>query len=154
MSNNNFFLRYIQGEWFLQENLFLVKNSKQMKKENFFYFNKIEDYLFYNKKNISVSKINNYTIRLSEPQNNNKKGMNYLFLMNFNKNKAIQYFFHLNFIRKGLFKSKKFHIYEKFTQNEYIYLVNQNIIIIVTLAKNLKGKYLGMKISSCIKKRT
>nr|YP_009394741.1 hypothetical protein [Polysiphonia elongata]ARW63303.1 hypothetical protein [Polysiphonia elongata] len=148
-SNNNFFLRYIKGKWFLQENLFLFRNRNQKKNESFVDFNTMNKSLFDRKQLIIVNNKENSIMVLEKIKNDKRKYLSHILLKNFNRN----YFFDLESTRKGLLRSKKFYSNKKVIQNEYVYLINQNIMITIILTKNLKGKYLGIKISSYIKKK-
>lgn len=148
-NNNNFFLRYIKGTWFSQENLFLFKNSNQKKNESFVNFDTISKSSFYRKQMISINNTEKSIIALEKIKNSKRKYVSHILLKNFNSN----YLFDLESTRKGLLKSKKFYSKKKIIQNEYIYLINQNIMINIIVTKSLKGKYLGIKISSYIKKK-
>nr|QVQ56729.1 hypothetical protein [Erythrocystis saccata] len=153
MNNNNFFLRYVKGEWFLQENLFLFKSQIQINNEVYTNFDKVYNSCVNKNLIITNNQFQSSIIISKNIQKNNKKYVNNIFLKNFTTKYYLKYLFHLEFIRKGLLRSKKFYLYQKILQDEYIYLINSNIMITITLVKNLKNKYLGVKISSYIKKK-
>lgn len=152
MNHNDFFLRYIQGTWFLQENLLLLNNKRKLKQEVSINFH--GNYKTYSHKKRIVNNTQNgyHIIQLNNIDNNYRRYLNNIFLKIFDEKSYVKNLFHLQCRRKGLFKIKKFYPHRKIVQDEYIYLINQNIMITINLTKNLENKYLGIKISSYIKK--
>lgn len=152
MNNRNFFLRYLKGEWLLQSNLFLFTTNKQSKNEQDINFNKTCyslncDNSFFNKQN----KIN-YTISIPVSNLIYNTHISTKLLGSININHEKKYFFYSNYLLKGLLAITKINYKKKVLQQEYIYLVNQNLMINISLIKSFKGKYLGTKLSSYIKK--
>nr|YP_009394323.1 hypothetical protein [Leptosiphonia brodiei]ARW62885.1 hypothetical protein [Leptosiphonia brodiei] len=153
MNNNDFFLRYIKGKWFLQENFLLLNNKRQLKQKTSINFH-VNHKAYFNKKQIVNSAQNGYNIiKFNNRDNNYRRYLNDIFLKIFDEKSRIKNLFHLQLKLKGLFKIKKFYPHKKIIQDEYIYLINQNIMITINLTRNLKNKYLGIKITSYIKKK-
>nr|YP_009396589.1 hypothetical protein [Vertebrata australis]ARW65775.1 hypothetical protein [Vertebrata australis] len=147
MTQYDFFLKYLTGNWLLNENLFVFKDRKQKSDESFIAFNKNINSSFY-----AQSEYNQNINMLGKKYKIYYKKINkYLFFKFFHIHKYQEIFFYLNYIRKGLFKIIKLNFKEKFKQEEYIYITNTNILVIIVLIKSLQNKYLGAKISSYIR---
>lgn len=147
MTTYNSFLKYLKSNWLLHENLFIFKDKKQKDSENFFTF---KDHLKH-----SSNKKRNYDQEINTIENKSSRSYeeinNYLFLRLFYISDYREVFFYLKYIRKGLFKILKLNFKKKVKQEEYIYIVNNNILINILLIKSLKNKYLSVKISSYIR---
>lgn len=153
MNNKKFFLRYLKGEWLLQSNLFFFTTKKQRKSEqdinfNKTYYNLSFDNSFFNKRN----KIN-YTVSIPVLNLIDNTHISTKLLGHMNIYQKNKYFFYSNSLLKGLLAVTKINYKKKVLQQEYIYLVNQNLMINISLIKSSKGKYLGTKLSSYIRKR-
>ena len=142
------FLRYMKGQWFLQENYYLLKKKQQIqykKKLNFFIdLNERENrYLGKNKKHIILNK------SILEASNINSKNLHFQ-IESFYKNAKSS--FCVEIVKEKLLKVCKLNNHRKTIYEEYIYLINQNVIISVTSLKSLNQKQcLGVRISSYIR---
>ena len=149
MNNINFFLKYLTGKWLLQNNLFLLTQKKQKKNEQDINFNK--NYNNLNDSNQFIKIKNNISYLTSvvglDPI------LNFQISGNININYDKKCFFYSECLFKSLLKITKINYKKRIVQHEYIYIVNQNLMINMTLVKSSKGRYLGAKISSYIKKR-
>ncbi len=153
MNNKKFFLRYFKGQWLSQNNLLLFEKGKQITNEQNIDLSKAYNNLYSSNKFFNTKNGIYHTISL--PIINNGKKI-YAFnkqSIYMNINCAQRYFFYSKNLRKGLIKIIKVNYKKRVMQYEYIYLVNHNLMISINLIKNFKGKYLGIKISSHIRKR-
>lgn len=149
MNNRNFFLKYLTGKWLLQNNLFLLTQKKQKKSEQNINFNKSHYQLGGSTKFIKRKNNVNYltsVISLHRRKNFHIRG-------NINVSYDQKCFFYSEFLFKSLLKVTKINYKKRIVQHEYIYIVNENLMINMTLIKSSKGRYLGGKISSYIKKK-
>lgn len=149
MNNRNLFLKYLTGKWLLQNNLLLLKPKKQRKNERDINFNKSYCNLTDNNKCVHIKDNLNYLtsiVALELIQNSYISG-------NININCDKTCFFYSEYLFKSLLKITKINYKKKIVQHEYLYIVNQNLMINMNLVKSSEGKYLGAKISSYIKKR-
>nr|YP_009394944.1 hypothetical protein [Polysiphonia stricta]ARW63506.1 hypothetical protein [Polysiphonia stricta] len=141
-------LEYIEGNWFLQENYYLLnkkihQNTKttlnfSLKLSNLNNRSKydnmnVHDYNFYNDYQYSIV-INKSLIKIFNLYENSKS---YLLLQEGRINQ---------FKVQKILKQKRIHI------EEYLYLNSNNIIISIMLLKSLtNNRYLGIKVSSYIR---
>ena len=149
---NNFFLRYSRGQWILQENSFLLNNKKQKESKRLNDHNLVYKSFLLQKEYLNYKQFNHYNIIIKEIKKYTTKNFNNIIIKKFNSINHQEYFIYLRFIRKGLLHTININYGKKIRQDEYIYLVNSNIMIIVTIAKSFVGSCLGIKVSSYIKK--
>nr|YP_009395571.1 hypothetical protein [Vertebrata isogona]ARW64583.1 hypothetical protein [Vertebrata isogona] len=145
MTTYNSFLKYLKGNWLLHENSFIFKNNEQKDSENFVTFTNCSSSDGRRKYYHNINILDN-TYRTSYGKINN-----YLFLKLFYVKNYRDVLFYLKFIRKGLLTSIKLNFNKKVKQEEYIYIVNKNILINIILIKSLKNQYLSLKVSSYIR---
>nr|YP_010619452.1 hypothetical protein PN189_pgp118 [Xiphosiphonia pinnulata]WAX03465.1 hypothetical protein [Xiphosiphonia pinnulata] len=124
MDNNlHILLNQIKGDWFLQENFYLLSN-KQHKQH---------------KERVSFVK-------------NSQKGQFHIFNFlteNINSHRSI---FKLEKVAINIVTVIRIHKNRQVNYKEYIYIINKNLMISLIIIKNLhKKKYLGVKISSYIR---
>ena len=153
MNNRNFFLRYFSGQWLLQNNLFLFqrrinRKSKQNVNLNNIRYNLLYANNFFNTQN-RVDHIISYRI-LSGSMKSYSSSKPTEDTNVFYSQKC---FFYSETLQKGLLKIIKINYKKRVIQYEYIYLASCNLMISINLIKNFKGRYLGIKISSYIRKR-
>nr|YP_010619259.1 hypothetical protein PNY92_pgp116 [Amplisiphonia pacifica]WAX03272.1 hypothetical protein [Amplisiphonia pacifica] len=124
MQNNLYtFLNRIQGNWFLQENFYLLPNKQHTQ----------------NKERVSFLK-NSQNIRFDLP--------NFL-IKNINSHKSL---FKLEKAKANRMTIRSINRNGQVNYKEYIYLINNNLIISLIIIKNShKQTYLGIKISSYIR---
>lgn len=143
------FLKNTKGKWFLQENYYLLSNKKRRG------YKKSCNFL------LDLSEILDKDIDLrtcdKELHAINKKS-NHLCIDNSLSNsdyyfRGIKSNFGIHAIRNNFFRISKQNHQRKIFHEEYIYLVNKNFMISVTSLKAFKkNSFLGVKISSYIRK--
>nr|YP_009399290.1 hypothetical protein [Kapraunia schneideri]ARW68896.1 hypothetical protein [Kapraunia schneideri] len=150
----NFFLRYIRSQWILQENLFILNKKKQKENKKLSSYKVVYKSFLLQKEYINYKKFNHYKIIINKINKDTTSCFNNIIMKKLNLISHQEYFIYLRFIRKGLLHTTNINCIKKIRQDEYIYLVNQNIMIIVTIAKSFVGTFLGIKVSSYIKKKS
>nr|WGH13025.1 hypothetical protein Ycf58 [Echinothamnion sp.] len=117
-------LEHIQGNWFLQENFYLILNKKQItykERVNFF-------------KNFSK----NNTLDIAKYYIKNINNQIFILKLEHNVNQLVL--------------SKRINNTNKFNYQEFIYIISNNFMISLIIIKNLqKNQYMGLKISSYIR---
>jgi len=142
------FLKCIQGQWLLQENYYLLISKKQIqsKKKRNFLLN------LYETQNQYIGKNKEQIVLYTNGKRSNDINFKSLYfkLECFHKNTKSN--FCVEMVKENLLRVYKLSEYKKITYEEYIYLINQNIIISITSIKSSdKKQYLSVKVSSYIR---
>nr|YP_009398238.1 hypothetical protein [Thaumatella adunca]ARW67424.1 hypothetical protein [Thaumatella adunca] len=137
-----------EGQWFLQENIYISKHKiqKTYKQELIVIKNnnnlEIQSKINKIKKNILYFNINKISKKLSQIKIVKINNLNIINHLNIKSDLS----------KFNLFKTSMFINNKSLNHEEYIYIINNNIIISVSLIKNLTNNiYLGIKMSSYIK---
>nr|WGH12822.1 hypothetical protein Ycf58 [Echinothamnion sp.] len=125
-------LENIKGNWFLQENFYLINHKKQ------------EKY----KKKVSFLKTFNNNNLFKKKTNNNLNINNY-----FIENRDYKVFlFKIKQNQKNLVINKTINYSKRLKYHESIYIISNNFMISLVIVTKLESKqYIGLKISSYIR---
>ena len=141
----DFFTKYFQGRWFTQTNTYLIRTKKQklyLKELNILTTN-IEGKSYIKKKDDKNTLLNGYNTDCNQLLNVYKT--NSLDKSNIVKTNIKQ-------IENDLFKVNYLDIKDKYTYEEYIYLIHTNLMFSVGILKNKnRYSYYGIIITSYIK---
>nr|YP_009654353.1 hypothetical protein [Pleurostichidium falkenbergii]QCH39640.1 hypothetical protein [Pleurostichidium falkenbergii] len=138
--NLNLLFKNIRGDWFLQEHFYFSSNKKQKKKKKklIFFFENFKK----NEGNIL------YELTKEASKQNRKIIISSQYYLNYNK----RLLFKLKQVKSNLFIVTKLNKQKMVYSKEYIHIINTNIIIAITVIKNLeKNRYLALKVCSYIK---
>nr|YP_009399906.1 hypothetical protein [Tolypiocladia glomerulata]ARW69725.1 hypothetical protein [Tolypiocladia glomerulata] len=145
INNHYLLIKYLTGKWTIQTTRFLFINKTILENKSSDNFNNNKKFIFSNKNHCDLHLIIKNDICQSKQQIK-KIYFNYIY-----KEKNNKVFFQLKNIASNLFKVTKCNLNLFVRQHEYFYIVNMNIIIIITIVQNLKNQYLAIKVSSCIR---
>nr|YP_010170948.1 hypothetical protein K8K75_pgp118 [Chondria tumulosa]QSD57089.1 hypothetical protein [Chondria tumulosa] len=145
-TNNNLVNRYLKGSWFSQTNIYIL-NTKQKKiltKQLCVTFNKVK-----NTHKISNTNHNKITSNFNLNTSNLECKIAKISIME-NKINAI-----IEMLNKNLFKFKSYINNNNLIYEEYLYIINNNLMFSTGTLKRLNdSKYLGITVNSYIKLKT
>nr|YP_009393908.1 hypothetical protein [Polysiphonia sertularioides]ARW62470.1 hypothetical protein [Polysiphonia sertularioides] len=150
MKNSYIFLKHLSGNWIIQNSILSFGSRRQNKSRNsiLIYKNVLEYYNIYTEveKFDSTNKISRYRIIHLQKKDLYKFYLKYMIVP-----KKQRFVMCLKYIRKGFFEIIHINLFNKIKKKEYIYVVTSKIVVIITIIQDLENKYLGARVSSCIK---